>query len=291
MTTLVFPATGKQKILIVDDTRDMRTLISLYLKKNGYEVFTADCGRAGIQAVDEKRPDLILLDVMMPDMTGDLVCRNIRDNPWYDGIYIIMVTAKAQKEAELLNIGADDFISKPFDPEAMLARVRMGLKGANQKTVKLVDDVTGLIQPDFFKQNMEIEITRAQRYRQDLSLAFINIDNFEKKTGDKPEEFGNGILTEVADLVQLRKSDTVTRNGCDYIFLLPAISAEGAAISMDRIRKKIADHVFADGVRLTTKVSIVSLDQYENLLQVAENYLLETEAGNEMMLNGKSWKR
>ena len=281
------PTQKQHRILIVDDTADVRSMLSLSLKTEGYEILTADGGRTGIQAVDEKRPDLILLDIMMPDMSGELVCKNIRDNPWYDMIYIIIVTASAQKEAELLRLGADDFISKPFDMDALLARVRLGLGRVDEKANALLDTVTRLTYHNVFQRNLEIEITRAKRYRHNLSLILLSLDGFEEQVAGKGEETGKKILGEVADLLILRKSDAVTRIDSEFAILLLAVPTEDVVTKADRLRQQVAEHAFAGGIRLTASVSVVSLDHNENLLATAESYLVGMDGSNAIVVNGR----
>lgn len=113
---------NKIQILVVDDEWNMRNLLRIYLMKNGFEVMEARNGHEGLAMSDQYPFDLILLDVMMPDMDGWEVCKRIRqskDTP------ILMLTARTETKDKVkgLTIGADDYIVKPFDPEELLARV------------------------------------------------------------------------------------------------------------------------------------------------------------------------
>jgi len=117
--------TMPKKILVIDDHPDTVELIELTLRRHGYEVTGVQSGAAGIRQAEAERPDLILLDIMMPDMDGLTVCRNIRDNERLKQIPIIMFTAKTQAQEKLLGFeaGADDYLTKPTRQDELIARV------------------------------------------------------------------------------------------------------------------------------------------------------------------------
>jgi two-component system alkaline phosphatase synthesis response regulator PhoP len=119
-----------QKILIVEDEKDIRDLLQHYLKREGYQVETAESGEVGLRKAIEKNVDLILLDLMLPQMDGLEVCRALRSNPRTSSIPVIMVTAKGEEADRIvgLEIGADDYIPKPFSPREVIARVKARLR-------------------------------------------------------------------------------------------------------------------------------------------------------------------
>lgn len=114
-----------QSILIIDDDPDIRELISFKLEQLGFEVHTESDGETGLAAVMQLQPDLVLLDWMMPKLTGIEVCSLIRDGSDNVGVPVIMLTARAQ-EADIQRgfaAGADDYIVKPFSPRELASRV------------------------------------------------------------------------------------------------------------------------------------------------------------------------
>jgi len=114
------------KILIADDERDIRDLVAFALRFAGYEVLTTSNGEEAVRAVLEEAPDLILLDVRMPRMTGYEACRQIKEQPGAQDIPIVFLSAKGQ-EAEVnagLQLGAVEYIVKPFSPDDLLTRVK-----------------------------------------------------------------------------------------------------------------------------------------------------------------------
>lgn len=117
-------------ILVVDDEEPIQELIKFNLEKEGYQVITADDGPEALKTVEEKHPDLVVLDIMLPGMNGLEVCTKLRMNPKFCDLPVIMLTAKGEEIDKVLGleIGADDYITKPFSPRELLARIRARLR-------------------------------------------------------------------------------------------------------------------------------------------------------------------
>ena len=126
---------SQAKILIVEDENDVAELIRYKLEKAGYETDTAMTGPLALEKVLDNRPDLILLDIMIPEMDGLQVCDNLKNNPVTADIPVVMLTAKSSQED--IDAGfamdADDYITKPFSPRDLLTRIRTVL---HQKAIK-----------------------------------------------------------------------------------------------------------------------------------------------------------
>lgn len=115
------------KILIVDDEPSITNLVSAYLKPEGYEVFIASDGNAGLKVSRALKPDIIILDVMLPGMDGiELLSRLRRESD----VYVIMLTARTEETDKVvgLSVGADDYVAKPFSPRELVARVKAALR-------------------------------------------------------------------------------------------------------------------------------------------------------------------
>ena len=115
------------KILVIDDEASITNLVSAYLKPEGYEVYTATDGTAGLKAAHAFKPDLIILDVMLPGMDGiELLTRLRRESE----VYVIMLTARTEETDKIvgLSVGADDYVTKPFSPRELVARVKAVLR-------------------------------------------------------------------------------------------------------------------------------------------------------------------
>lgn len=115
-----------KKILAVDDEPHIVEMIAARLKANGYEVITAVNGQDALKIIGDDRPDLILLDVMMPPPNGFQVCRQLKDDPNNKDIPIIMLTAKSTESDQFwgMESGADSYITKPYNPEELLEQIR-----------------------------------------------------------------------------------------------------------------------------------------------------------------------
>jgi DNA-binding response OmpR family regulator len=121
------------KILIVDDEPNIVLSLEFLMKQAGFQVSTAADGEAGLEAVAAESPDLILLDVMMPRKNGYEVCQTIRENPAWQHIRIIMLTAKGREveKEKGLALGADDYVTKPFSTQEVVEKVQSLLRNAS----------------------------------------------------------------------------------------------------------------------------------------------------------------
>ncbi|MEN9545623.1 MAG: hypothetical protein RLZZ34_102 [Verrucomicrobiota bacterium] len=130
MALMLEPVRVMAKILVVDDEPDALEVLGFNLKNAGYEVTTADDGDAALKKARQQLPDLILLDLMLPEVDGLEVCKLLRRDPATSAIPIIMVTAKAAEIDRVvgLELGADDYVTKPFSPRELILRIRNLLK-------------------------------------------------------------------------------------------------------------------------------------------------------------------
>jgi two-component system alkaline phosphatase synthesis response regulator PhoP len=124
-----------QRILVVDDDKEIVRIIRAYLEKAGYNVSTAYEGETALHTIRSDRPDLVVLDLMLPDRDGWDITRIVRGDPTLAAIPIVMLTARVEGEDRVmgLDLGADDYIPKPFNPHEVVARVRAVLRRANQE--------------------------------------------------------------------------------------------------------------------------------------------------------------
>lgn len=129
------------KILVVDDEKDIVDLLKYNLEKeNNFEVITALNGKEAIEKAIENKPDLVLLDIMMPEMNGFDVCRKLKNSPITNNVPVIFLTAKENEIDEIigLELGADDYIQKPISPRKVIARVKSVLRRVYSETNKLI---------------------------------------------------------------------------------------------------------------------------------------------------------
>ena len=144
-----------QKILIVDDEKEIRDLIEIYLKSEGYETLKAADGVEALNILNKEEPDLIILDVMMPRMNGIDACLKIREERQMP---IIMLSAKSEDVDKILglNMGADDYLTKPFNPLELIARVKSQLRRFYKLNPKVKEKKEGnIINIDDMKINLD----------------------------------------------------------------------------------------------------------------------------------------
>jgi DNA-binding response OmpR family regulator len=132
------------RLLLIDDSEDMQRLVGMFLERDGYKVIKASDGNEGLRLLAKSQPDLVLLDIMMPEVDGWETCRRIRE---VSNIPIIMLTAKSQERDVVrgLEMGADDYVTKPFDPAELRARIHSLLRrsrtvGQDEVLPKVLDD-------------------------------------------------------------------------------------------------------------------------------------------------------
>lgn len=164
---------NKNKILVVDDEIKIVEVVKAYLEKDNYEVFIATDGKSALKSYDDNKQDLIILDLMLPDITGEEVCKILREK---SDVPIIMLTAKVDEENILngFNIGTDDYVIKPFSPKQLIARVNAIIKRVKNSKSKLSFNNGDLIidkdSYEVFKNNNLITLTPSE-YKILLQLA------------------------------------------------------------------------------------------------------------------------
>lgn len=164
-----------EKVLIADDDPDILRFVEINLRLEGFDVSTAEDGDDALKIALRERPDLVLLDIMMPKMDGLEVCQMLRSDPRTSSICIIMLTAKTMSAEKVvgLTVGADDYIIKPFDPLELVARVKSTLRRARQ--MRDLNPLTGLPGNAVIIQ----EIQRRIGARHPFALMHIDLDNFK----------------------------------------------------------------------------------------------------------------
>jgi two-component system KDP operon response regulator KdpE len=160
--------TSKLRILVVDDEPKYTWAIQAILERVGYEAFTAPDGQTALMLAIAESPDLILLDIKLPDMTGYEVCRRLRE---FSTVPIIMLTAMAERSDKVkgLDVGADDYITKPFGPDELLARVRAVLRRVEFTEVPHAN-------PVFRAGNLEVDVSRQRVTMRDQELSLTSTE-------------------------------------------------------------------------------------------------------------------
>ena len=156
-------------ILIIEDEKDILDLVEYHLKQSGFQVLTADDGGAGLKLAVKKRPNLIILDLMLPGMDGKDVCRSLRSNPVTQTIPVLMLTAKAEELDRVIGfeLGADDYVTKPFSPRELVLRIkailrRKALDTGDMKVIQIGDLLIDIDRHSVFIKDRPISLTSTE---------------------------------------------------------------------------------------------------------------------------------
>jgi diguanylate cyclase (GGDEF)-like protein len=187
-----------ESILVVDDDPDIARFVEVNLRSAGYDVTVASDGQEALEKAGVLRPDLVLLDVMMPRIDGFEVAHRLRQNPQTANTSIIMLTAKALATDKVLGLtaGADDYIIKPFDPIELLARVKGTLRRA--KEMRNLSPLTGL--PGNIRIQEEIE--RMVREELPFAVLYADLDTFKAYNDQKGFVRGDRLIQATARVTQ-----------------------------------------------------------------------------------------
>lgn len=172
---------AQEKILIVDDEEHILELLKFNIKNAGYEVVTANNGLDGVKLAKEEKPDLVLLDLMLPGMDGYDVCKEIKRNKETSNTAIIMLTAKGEELDKILGLelGADDYMTKPFSIRELLARVKAVLRRSIHTSANKEEDYyeNGRLRIDFERHEVLINKERIDMTLKEFELLEILIKN------------------------------------------------------------------------------------------------------------------
>ncbi len=164
----------KSKILIIEDDLDVAEMLNAYFRVQGYDVFTVNWGEDGVRSCQTIHPDLVILDIRLPDIDGYEVARRLRGDRRTSEVPIIFLTEKRDRSDRLqgLEIGADDYITKPFDVQELRLRVRNALKRVSQGS--LTNPVTGLPEGALVDEKLSEVVGKDS-----IAVLFVSIDNMD----------------------------------------------------------------------------------------------------------------
>ncbi len=172
----------KRTVLIVEDDLDVADMLNAYFRVQGYDVLTVNWGEDGIRACHTSHPDLIILDIRLPDIDGYEVARRLRSNRRTENIPIIFLTEKRHRNDRLkgLELGADDYITKPFDIQELRLRVRNSLRRSSQGSLN--NPITGLPEGLLVEERLMENLENAQKWAL-LLVSLKHLDSFREAYG------------------------------------------------------------------------------------------------------------
>jgi PleD family two-component response regulator len=216
------------RILVVEDDADISNMLQLYFKSQGYEVFVAPRGSVAMDMTRQKMPNVIVLDIMLPDLDGYEVCRRLRTNLRTSHIPIIFLTQKDERSDKIhgLELGADDYITKPFDVEELRLRVRNTIKSA--EVASLTSPSTGLASGRLIEQQLH-ELLRSEDWGA-LYIGIKGLDAFNEAygfvAGEEVLRFTGMLLNDVVDEMGTPDDFVGHIGGDDFIVITEASLAD-----------------------------------------------------------------
>lgn len=241
-------------LLIVDDEKQNRTLLTELLQDD-YQIILAKNGVQALERAQSHLPDLILLDVLMPDMDGLAVIRALKAADTTRHIPVIFVSAldKPDDEERGLDLGAVDYVAKPFHPPIVRARVRNHLHAVHQRRLleqlALIDSLTEIPNRRRFAEVYEREWRRCMRNQRPLSLIVLDVDLFKRYNDTYGHAAGDVVLKRVASAIQSalkRPADFVARfGGEEFVVVLPDADAGNGWHLAEKIRLAVENEHIA----------------------------------------------
>ena len=271
------------RILLVEDSRAQAEVTIQSLEKSGYDVTWGKDGVSAIKAVKSTPPDIILLDLELPDMSGKEVCRFLKNSSDTRGIPIIMLTVSASLNDKVSGIeaGADDYLPKPYNEVELNAKIYAALRTKalqdelRQKNVQLsellarvealavTDPLTGLFNRRHFESALETEWKRVKRFGQPITCLMVDIDHFKLVNDGYGHKAGDSVIQAIAQILKnsVREVDTVARwGGEEFIVILSHTGREQGMPVARRILERVSGHEFEQvpGKSITVSIGLAS---------------------------------
>jgi two-component system, cell cycle response regulator len=290
------------RVLVADDDAATRELIASTLRASGYEVETAADGQEAIARFARGGLDVVLLDAVMPRVSGVDACRTIKGLRGDDFVPVALVFAKTDPKSrvEALKIGADAYVCKPFEQTELLLCVSSALRvkrahdrmrAARQKLDRLsaFDELTGAHSFLFLHERLVAEFARAEKHAEPLACCILDVDRLKVPNERGGRSLGDRVLRGVADVIKgsVRDTDVVARYGGDEFFvMLPATHFAGSLVVASRIWRDIAQKAFgtseAEPVNVTASLGVAlypsrDVRTKDALLTALEAALLEAK--------------
>lgn len=263
---------------MADDSPVCRKLVELTLSQRGYSVVFATSGREAMNLFEKHRPALVITDWSMPDLDGIDLCRWIRLNPLQFYTYIIMLTSVAEKENVVkgLTAGADDYLTKPFDPQELLARVAVALritdlhrqieaKNRRLEELAITDGLTGLPNRRAIEDWAGAQLSNAVRHEFPFWVVMADLDCLKQVNDNYGHDAGDTVLKRFAEILKTnsRRANICGRIGGDeFLIVLTHVSRQGARTAIERICEQLRTETFRFGRDVITVTASFGIAGY-----------------------------
>jgi diguanylate cyclase (GGDEF)-like protein len=262
-------APDRARVLVVDDEPVVRDFVARVLELAGHHVVQAGGGEEALALLDAGSVDVVLLDWMMPGLSGIDTCRAIKSRPVTDFVPVVLVTARADaaSRVEGLRAGADDYLGKPFDRGELVARVGAMLRikrrhddvATRLAAESGVDELTGLYNARFLAGRVAEEFRRAERYHEPFACMHVDVDRLREHDDAGGRVGGDAVIRAVADALRrsVRDVDVVARvTGAEFVVLLPSTHFAGSITVAERLWRDVADSVGGPAGRVALSIGV-----------------------------------
>lgn len=251
------------RLLAIDDSELIHRLLKARLKSERIEIHGATSAAEGLRMAQSLHPEVILLDIHLPECDGYDILRQLKSDSITSDIPVIVISALCETEEKVrcFDLGAIDFVSKPFDVSELKARVRSAVRMRQMMQLLAqraqVDGLTGLWNRAHFDIRLTQAIGEALRHKSPLSLILCDLDRFKEINDTFGHPFGDRVLEVFAEILSHnRTSDISCRYGGEEIaIILPRTMAEDAVGVAERIRRQLCEHVWLNHPDLTVTAS------------------------------------
>lgn len=235
-------------VLIVDDNLQNLQVIGNIVKEIGCKVAVAQNGKQALDFLQKREPDLILLDIMMPEMDGFTLCQYIHEHDICKNVPIIFVTALADRQSivKAFDTGGVDYITKPFIKEEVQARIKVHLKLKKAmeklKSMSVTDEMTGVFNRRYAYQVLDREISMAKREQKSFVICYVDIDNLKTINDTYGHDAGDQLIKEVVNGFKgvIRGSDYLFRMGGDeFMLVFPNTTLEHQNSMVSRLQQEL----------------------------------------------------
>ena len=293
------------KILVVDDDEETARLIRGWYKNQPIEILEARDGDDGVRLAISEKPDIVLMDLMMPRTNGFEASRRLKADPATSAIPVILLSARREPETkrEGFDAGIDHYVEKPFDLGEVDARIRSMLqKSKTYRKLEVeatVDEKTGLANYRVFYKRLREEWERSERYKLPLSVVMLDLDDFKQVNDTVGHLAGDRVLREFAVLVSggARATDLAARyGGEEFAMILPHTDRTRAERVAERVRAAVYEFSFLEPdqpLRLTVSAGVATFDDTpeiasaEQLIAAADRalYAAKNAGKNRVVVN------
>ncbi|MDR3254380.1 MAG: diguanylate cyclase [Synergistaceae bacterium] len=290
-------ANQKYSILAADDERANLAVLNRILSAD-YTIFTAKSGEEALDRAQKDRPDLILLDIIMPGMSGFDVLAKLKESPHVQNIPVIIITGLSSEEDEERGffLGAVDYITKPFKNGIVLARVRTHIQIIHQmrmiERLGLIDPLTDIANRRSFDNHIDVEWRRSVREEKPISFLMMDLDKFKSYNDTYGHPQGDVLLKTVAKIFSSaarRPSDLAARlGGEEFGILLPDTDMENALYIAEKIRSdvEVARIPTSDGSATAATISIGAVSTFPQDGDLAKDFLAKADVNLYNAKNG-----